>query len=126
MWVHRQLLQTILDDNKTTQTRLSALSNEHYALQAVVNESRAQKVRDDISLDWMRHRVNALERERAVLLLKVSGISVPTPEIVTARPNTVTDLSELSFEDMGDDAAATHGAVLDDTGVLSYVSPRGR
>ena len=81
-----------------------------------------------VQLDFMRHRVNQLELERAMLLQKVSGIAIPVPEIVPqAKQLDVRELLQAmpSFEDIGDDEAAKLGIRTDpSTGELVYTSDK--
>jgi hypothetical protein len=124
MWVNKELFQRILDDNKRQQdviTHRTALWT-HAETQASV--AGAQKAKDDMTIDWMRHRINALEKERTVLVMKVAGISLPTPEIVATRPGTLSGTPEMhipaSMEDVGDDEAVRLGISHDDDGTLIY------
>lgn len=71
---------------------------------------RSQLIKSEIMTDWLRVRVNQLEVERSVLMEKVNGIKIPSPELL--RSNQVvppTMMQEASFEDMGDDAAKALG-----------------
>lgn len=91
---------------------------------AQVVEMSRQKVKDDLTIDWMRHRVNALEKEKAQLLMKVTGVMFSVPEIVPTRPGTMSPFAEFdqmpSFEDVGDREAARLGLSLDESGQLVY------
>ena len=81
-----------------------------------------------VQLDFMRHRVNQLELERAMLLQKVSGIAIPVPELVPqAKQLDVRELLQAmpSFEDIGDNEAAKLGIRTDpSTGELVYASDK--
>lgn len=84
---------------------------------------REQKIKDDLNMDWFRHRVNALEKQNAVLMQKAAGIAMPVAEIVSTRPGTMTvpDFQHLpSFEDVGDDEAKRLGVEHDTDGTLVY------
>ena len=54
--------------------------------------------------DWLRLRVNALEQERAALLLKQAGIYVPIPQIQRQdeQPQPL-DKGEHDFETVGNE-----------------------
>lgn len=121
MWVNRALFQRILDDNKQQTDALCNVWNTCHALQAKYDAAAAQKIKDDLMLDWLRHRVNALEKERGALMLKATGIALPVPELVVPRPGAMTnlDLSALpSFDDVGDVEAGRLGLSHTDTGEL--------
>lgn len=85
---------------------------------------KAQKAKDDLHIDWLRHRVNALEKQNAQLLMKVTGVPFAIPEIVANRPGTMTLPPEFdtmpSFEDVGDVEADRLGLALDENGQLLY------
>lgn len=126
MWVNKNLYQHVLDDNKmlldvwrVTHGANQLLCGEHTAL-------KQQKAKDDLSIDWMRHRINALEKERAILLNKVGGIQIPVPEIVPTRPGSVSDLPVgfdfmPNFEDVGDVKADALGIAHDEAGHLEFI-----
>lgn len=125
MWVNKQLFQTILDDNKDMQVRLSGERIDNAKLSMIVTEARTQKAKDDITIDWMRHRINALEKQNAILLQKAAGVTVPVPEIVPTRPGTIAgeglDMQTMpSFEDVGDAEAERLGIKHDEEGVLVF------
>jgi hypothetical protein len=124
MWINKQLFDMIVADNKEQQVLLRST----YVLNAEVSREcdvfRAQKVRDDSSIDWLRHRVNALEKQNTILMGKATGLFFPTPEIVPTRPGTmggVPDFDQLpSFNDVGDDEATRLGIGHDLDGHLKY------
>jgi hypothetical protein len=124
MWVNKELFNRLVNDNERLQTETAFERTGASRMSASVNELRAQKVRDDLSIDWMRHRINALEKERAILLNKIAGVIVPVPEIVPTRPGTMSTIPDFasmpSFEDVGDDEARRLGIGLDDEGKLQY------
>jgi hypothetical protein len=124
MWVNKQLFDMVTADNKTLSDRIGSVWNTCYAMQAKVDYASAQKAKDDLSIDWLRHRVNALEKQNAVLMMKATGIAMPVPEIVPNRPGTISELPEFatlpSFEDCGDTEAVRLGIKLADDGTLEY------
>lgn len=125
MWVNKILFDTLLEDNKRQQEELAKRREEVAHAIGELSSLRTQKAKDDISIDWMRHRINALEKERTVLLAKAAGVHLPTPEIVPTRPGsmTVPDFATMpSFEDVGDVEAARLGIRHDDAGYAEFVS----
>jgi len=125
MWVSAALMKSLIEDR--------ALYMEEWHRAGLANERligeqlalRQQKIKDDITIDWMRHRVNALEKLNAQLMLKATGIHVPIPEIVPTRPGTLTDppldMTYMpSFEDVGDSEAARLGVEHEGDGTLVF------
>lgn len=125
MWVSKQLLDLIVADNKdlTTEGKLAHGVNER-----LIGEQlglRSQKVRDDITIDWMRHRINALEKEKALMFAKLAGIAIPVPEIVPTRPGSISGLPmdfhhTTHFEDVGDQEAVRLGVTHDENGLIQF------
>ncbi len=124
MWVNRILFDAILADNREMQKSVEFERLGASRMSASMNELRNQKVKDDLTIDWMRHRINALEKERAQLVMKVSGVLLAVPEIVPTRPGTMSPFADFdsmpSFEDVGDAEAARMGLSLDASGQLVY------
>lgn len=122
MWVDRKLFQHVLDDNKQQQLEIVDLRSFNRDMVARVEATREQKAKDDITIDWMRHRVNALEKQNALLLGKATGLAFPIAEIVPTRPGTITlpdNYSEMpDFEDVGDERAVSLGLKHDEAGYL--------
>lgn len=124
MWVNKILFDTILTDNKKLQDTLQIELSLRATAEGRMHDAQAQKAKDDITIDWMRHRINALEKERTVLLAKAAGVHLPTPEIVPTRPGTMTvpDFATMpSFEDVGDTEAMRLGIRHDDAGYAEFV-----
>jgi hypothetical protein len=124
MWINKTFFNMLLSDNKKQADEITRLNSALATFHACKVELQAQKAKDDLHLDYSRHRINALERERAVLLNKAAGITIAIPEIVSTRPGTMTappDFSTMpSFEDVGDDEAARLGIMHDDEGLVTY------
>lgn len=124
MWVNRQLFDMIVADNKTQAEKLAAVWNTCHLLQGEIDATRTQKGKDDVHIDWMRHRVNALEKQNAVLINKAAGVYVPVPEIVPTRPGSMSEIPDFptmpSFEDVGDDEAKRLKVGHDDLGFIEY------
>ena len=123
MWINRQYFETVIEDHKQQEAELRQRAHDAAIL---IGENRAlaeQKAKDDVHIDWLRHRVNALEKMTAVLMQKAAGVSLPVPEIVPTRPGsmTVPDFSSMpSFEDVGEEEARRLGIEHDDAGELVY------
>ena len=112
MWVNRELFDRTLLDSRNKMNEIAVLNHDLVVANTTVLEVRTQKAKDDITIDWMRHQVNALSKQNALLIAKAAGIHVPVPEIVPTRPGsmTVPDFSSMpSFEDVGDDEATRLG-----------------
>jgi hypothetical protein len=127
MWISRQFFDMVLSDNKRQQFDMQKLQAECAVGEARVAALREQKAKDDITIDWMRHRVNALEKEKAALLVS-KGINISVPEIVPTRPGTVSSTPPgfdhlPSFEDVGDEQASKFGVAHDDLGHLILTMP---
>ncbi len=124
MWINQQLYDALLANTKELQTSVEFERLGSSRMSASMNMLREQKVKDDLTIDWMRHRVNALEKQNAQLLMKVAGITLPVPEIVPTRPGSMSPFIDFdsmpSFEDVGDAEAARLGLDLDASGQLVY------
>lgn len=130
MWVNKVLFQQLLDDNRTQQKEVLFERTGASRMSATVQQLHIQKAKDDLSLDWMRHRVNALEKQNAVLMMKATGMAMPIPEIVPTRPGTITMIGEgvdgpnfdmmPSFEDSGDAEAERLGITHTADGAVVY------
>lgn len=123
MWVGKQFFNMILADNKRQQLEVIDTRTSNADLTARIIETRSQKAKDDITIDWMRHRINALEKQNAILMQSAAGIAFPVPEIVPTRPGSMSpDYTEMpSFEDVGDAEAARLGISVDEAGNVQYV-----
>jgi hypothetical protein len=69
-------------------------------IQAAVNQT---------NFDWLRMRVNTLEIERAGLIQKAYGITLPVPEIAKKVIAESGDDKQFSFADIGEDLARQLG-----------------
>lgn len=78
------------------------------------------------SIDWLRAKVNQLEKERVVLLRETTKLSFPLVEIAREHPTnsmSVTippGMALPTFEDVGDDAANQLGISHDAAGEIQY------
>jgi hypothetical protein len=121
MWIDRRFFDMLTADNKQQQEHLTVV---HKANDLLVGEHLAlkqQKAKDDLHIDWLRNRVNALEKQNAVLLMRVAGVAMPVPEIVRTMPGTEIDFDTMpDFEDAGDKKAALLGISHDEFGGLVH------
>ncbi|HKB79885.1 MAG TPA: hypothetical protein VKH35_09240 [Thermoanaerobaculia bacterium] len=121
--MNRQYFETVIEDNRQQDADLRQRAHE---MAVLIGENRtlsAEKAKDDVHIDWLRHRVNALEKMTAVLMQKAAGVSLPVPEIVPTRPGsmTVPNFDYMpSFEDVGEEEARRLGIEHDDSGELVY------
>lgn len=78
-------------------------------------------------MDWMRHRINALEHERAMLLFKNYDLKVAVPQVeYNPVPVSKVDYTATpSFDDVGDEEAEKLGITYAPDGTLLY-SERNR
>lgn len=121
MWVNKQLFQMVLNDNKQQAIEVMRQIAETTSAQAAATSLSIQKTKDDVTIDWMRHRINALEKERTILLQTVAGITLPTPEIAKSEPRTVAAPQfGMAFEDMGDAEAVKLRITHDEGGNIVY------
>lgn len=123
MWINKALFETILADNKKQAESILFERTGASRMSASYAILREQKAKDDMTIDWMRHRINALEKQNAILLQKAAGVIMPVPEIVPTRPGSmsVTDFAPMaSFEDIGDEEATRLGIRADDFGFLEF------
>lgn len=124
MWINRDLFDSVMHDHAVVRDENVALHVCSAVTDAQLALAKEQKAKDDLHIDWLRHRVNALEKQNIQLLGKVTGIAFPVPEIVMSRAGAMTlppDFDTMpSFEDVGDSEAARLGLSLDENGQLLY------
>jgi hypothetical protein len=127
MWINKQFFELVLADNRKQQQELQDERTSLAVAQHAVGLHREQKAKDDITIDWLRHRVNALEKEKGSLLAS-KGIPISVPEIVPGRPGTMSAPpssfdSMPSFEDIGDEEAKRLGVDHDADGNIVFGMP---
>ena len=122
MWITKRLFELVLDDNKRLTDEVVLRVGLWKESTGRNSELHIQKAKDDLTIDWMRHRVNALEKQNAIMLAKIAGVHFPTPEIVPSRPNTLeANYDHLpSFEDLGESEATRLGIEHDENGALKF------
>lgn len=83
---------------------------------------RTENAKHQVTIDWLRNRVNHLEKERAVLMRERTGLTIPIPEIAHTTGNRMSTTAPAmpTFEDVGDDLAAELGITHNDSGELVY------
>jgi hypothetical protein len=91
-------------------------------LQVADRDKTILKLETDIA--WLRSRLEALERERVILLRETTHLQFPVPDapvpkIPTTLPALPADVLEM-FEDVGDERAQQLGIKLDDDGNVNY------
>jgi hypothetical protein len=124
MWISKAFFELITGDNKRLAESVEFEKLGASRMSAVATTLREQKAKDDMTIDWMRHRVNALEKQNSILMGKATGLHFPVPEIVPTRPGTISGLdfngSMPSFEDVGETEAASLGIGHDAEGHLTF------
>ena len=74
-----------------------------------------------VTLDWLRVRVNQLEHERAQLLLNYTGVKIIVPEIQKSpEPKERSSNEAFSFSGLNDEEAARQGITWDEYGNVVY------
>lgn len=75
------------------------------------------------TLDWLRTRVTQMEKERAILIERMFGVKIPTPEIMAApdpfKDHPYNDLASM-FAGLSDEEAVKQGIEHDDKGALVF------
>lgn len=104
MWVSA----AVKDWFKVSHQAYEDLKIQNAALQAELLALKIQAATDKTNFDWLRIRVNELERENKALIQKAYNISLPAAELT--RPQQMPlDPYEFSFTDIGDDLAKKLG-----------------
>lgn len=71
---------------------------------------KAENINLKVGQEWMRHKINSLEVERAALLGKAYNLTLPVPEIGAKRPTEEITLANMSpFDHIDDDTARKLG-----------------
>lgn len=124
MWVNRQLFEMIVVDNKALSERCTQVSDNLSQALAHAAAVEVQKAKDDTQIDWLRSRVNALERERSVLLAKTTGVHLAVPEIVRQMPEMPMQAHDFNqndiFNELPEELATKMGIVNRDDGTLEF------
>lgn len=95
---------------------------------------RTESTANKTLADWLRLRVNQLERERAQLLQRALQLPIEAPELLREEParlappstqdllraNGVPQIAGLDFDDIGDELAESLGIGHDSEGRIRY------
>ena len=109
MWIERKLFMDLIQKESVARGELSALQTRFAA--------------QDSMVDWFRIRLTQLEKERAQMILKYTGVAIETPVFAKEPEQTPLDqvLGEVStFDDVGDEIAAKMGIGWKQDGTLDY------
>lgn len=134
MWINTELFKRLMNSAEATELQLSTVSAGHAHACTERDILREQRAKDEMTIDWMRHRINALEKERAVLLQSSTRLVFPVPEIASVAAHGKTSVfanaktsnhvptfdSMPSFEDVGEEVAQEMGISHHDDGTLKY------
>lgn len=97
------------------------LRNQKDALYAAYTEQAARIAAQQTTIDWLMVRVTQVEKERAQLFERYTGVRLAIPEITREADTKPTDRSfdfPVSFNDIGDAEAASQGLGWNDDGTL--------
>lgn len=118
---HKPVLDLIIDTQKECLLLLrkvvDILQLQNTALQTKVELLQREREIAQNNFEWARVRLNHIEDERAALLWRVVGMSVPTPKVerggqesMAETKKTLDDvIGQLTFEDVGDEKARELG-----------------
>ena len=108
MWVSRELFVSLIGKESVARGELAALQTRFAA--------------QDAMCDWFRVRLTQLEKERAQMILKYTGVAIETPVFAKEEKQPIDQvLAEVStFDDVGDEIAARLGISHNLDGTLSY------
>lgn len=105
MWISRRAFDTLTAERITAAAEARVLADQNAAYK--------------ITMDWMRHRVQQLEHERAYLLKTYMGVVVQVPTFVKPEPEQDDVLGGANiFQDIGHEAAERLGIKWDELGVV--------
>lgn len=97
------LFQVAKDTVDTLRTEAAAAHAEISALRQELAGLRATN-------EWMRHKINGLEVERAALFNRAFNTNIPAPEIVAAPTDAIKQtLTNLNFDHIDDETARKLG-----------------
>jgi hypothetical protein len=97
-----------------------ALAARVSAFEAETNALRAQVIAQQTAADWYRVRLTQLEYERAQLIQRYMGISVPVPQFDKSVDDRPDPNQTIDFNDVGDDVAKALGIDWNPDGTLRY------
>ena len=105
MWITRHAFDSLNAERIKASEAARILADQNAALK--------------ITMDWLRHRLEQVERERAHLLKTYMGVVVEVPHFVKPEPDNEEVLGGANiFQDIGDNAAKRLGIQWDEAGVV--------
>ena len=105
MWITRLAFDSLTAERIKAVEEARVLAQQNTSLQ--------------ITLDWFRHRLEQVERERAHLLKTYMGVVVSVPTFVKPEPDTSEVLGGSSiFNDVGDEEAKRRNIQWDADGTV--------
>jgi hypothetical protein len=108
MWISQPTFMALVSESALARGELASL--------------QARFAAQDAMVDWFRIRLTQLEKERAQMILKYTGVAIETP-VFAKEPETPIDqvLGEVStFDDVGDEIAKKLGIGWRPDGTLDY------
>lgn len=92
MWISSRTLNQIVANFERAEAKNEVLFSQVIGMTAQINELRGEKTgveRENARIlsinEWMRVQINALERERAALMLKLHGVVIPVPQVLSTE-----------------------------------------
>lgn len=123
MWIskaHYLTLNGLIDSSQARNTEMLRRDGERVQLQA-----ENARLRSD--LDWFKHRLNQVERERGQLIQAAIGVKIAVPEFVPTYEAPDKALMEMpDFATVGNDAADQDDSPASDAVDYSNMPKRGR
>lgn len=105
MWIDRATYNTLDNLITTSQDQRTQKMIENSALMQKVTDLERMNARLSSDLDWFKHRVSQLERERGQMMLDRLGLAVPVPQFVPASQDPAEAFNQIpSFDTVGNDA----------------------
>ena len=96
---------------------IAGMRDDNIALRTKVELLHTQLIIAQNNFEWARLRLNHVEDERAALLHRVVGMTVPAPRIERSGRESMADMrqdinsliGQISFDDVGDEEAKKLG-----------------
>lgn len=107
MWMSKEALKLINAAQERSEKLLADLANTL----ATSTRLEIENARLRSDMDWFKHRINALERERGQFFQAQLGIKIAVPEFVPTYEDPASALSEMpDLSHVGGDAAVESDA----------------
>ena len=115
MWIRRSEYARLLEHAFATTAEIQRSG-------VIEQELRARIAATDVTLDWLRIRCTQLERERATMIERYTGVKIDVPVIARAPEQTTPEiLNEAAmFDDVGDEVARQLGIGWKLDGTIDY------